>query len=97
MFMITHFRVINFGYLCSLVSFILSQFSSEYFVCNLPFRAEQEDVMELFSPLGGVKLFFTFRTRYRTQKRFAFVEMADEVLKLQQLNLFKVLSSWAVL
>jgi RNA recognition motif-containing protein len=48
------------------------------FVGNLPFRAEQEDVSELFSPFGDVVNCALPLERETGRKRgFAFVEMAD--------------------
>jgi RNA recognition motif-containing protein len=48
------------------------------FVGNLPFRAEQEDVVELFSPYGEVVNCSLPLERDTGRKRgFAFVEMAD--------------------
>ena len=52
------------------------------FVGNLPFRAEQEDVMELFSPFGEVSNCSLPLERDTGRKRgFAFVEMADEAVE----------------
>lgn len=49
------------------------------FVGNLPFRAEQEDVAELFTPFGDVTNCFLPLERDTGRKRgFAFVELADE-------------------
>ncbi|KZR76997.1 RNA recognition motif domain-containing protein [Prochlorococcus marinus] len=49
------------------------------FVGNLPFRAEQEDVIELFAPFGEVANCALPLERDTGRKRgFAFVEMADE-------------------
>jgi len=49
------------------------------FVGNLPFRAEQEDVIELFAPYGGVVNCSLPLERDTGRKRgFAFVEMADD-------------------
>ena len=49
------------------------------FVGNLPFRAEQEDVSELFAPYGEVINCFLPLERDTGRKRgFAFVELADE-------------------
>ncbi|QPN60792.1 RNA-binding protein [Synechococcus sp. CBW1002] len=49
------------------------------FVGNLPFRAEQEDVAELFAPFGEVSSCALPLERDSGRKRgFAFVEMADE-------------------
>jgi RNA recognition motif-containing protein len=48
------------------------------FVGNLPFRAEQEDVIEIFSPFGTVVNCSLPLERDTGRKRgFAFVEMAD--------------------
>jgi RNA recognition motif-containing protein len=48
------------------------------FVGNLPFRAEQEDVAELFAPFGEVASCSLPLERDTGRKRgFAFVEMAD--------------------
>jgi len=52
------------------------------FVGNLPFRAEQEDVIELFSPFGEVANCSLPLDRDTGRKRgFAFVEMADEAVE----------------
>lgn len=49
------------------------------FVGNLPFRAEQEDVAELFAPFGGVVNCSLPLERDTGRKRgFAFVELADD-------------------
>ena len=49
------------------------------FVGNLPFRAEQEDVIELFAQFGEVANCALPLERDTGRKRgFAFVEMADE-------------------
>ncbi len=49
------------------------------FVGNLPFRAEREDVLELFSPYGEVTNCSLPLERDTGRKRgFAFVEMVDE-------------------
>lgn len=49
------------------------------FVGNLPFRAEQEDVIELFAPYGEVANCSLPLERDTGRKRgFAFVEMADD-------------------
>ena len=48
------------------------------FVGNLPFRAEQEDVAELFAPFGEVANCALTLERDTGRKRgFAFVELAD--------------------
>ena len=52
------------------------------FVGNLPFRAEREDVLELFSPFGEVTNCSLPLERDTGRKRgFAFIEMADEALE----------------
>ncbi|MFM7635551.1 MAG: RNA recognition motif domain-containing protein [Cyanobacteriota bacterium] len=52
------------------------------FVGNLPFRAEQEDVAELFAPYGEVANCSLPLERDTGRKRgFAFVEMADPGLE----------------
>jgi len=49
------------------------------FVGNLPFRAEREDVLQLFSPFGEVLNCSLPLERDTGRKRgFAFIEMADE-------------------
>ncbi len=52
------------------------------FVGNLPFRAEREDVLQLFSPYGEVLNCSLPLERDTGRKRgFAFVEMADEAIE----------------
>jgi len=52
------------------------------FVGNLPFRAEREDVMQLFAPFGEVLNCSLPLERDTGRKRgFAFVEMADESIE----------------
>jgi len=52
------------------------------FVGNLPFRAEREDVLELFVPFGEVTNCSLPLERDTGRKRgFAFIEMADEALE----------------
>ena len=52
------------------------------FVGNLPFRAEREDVLQLFAPFGEVLNCSLPLERDTGRKRgFAFVEMADEALE----------------
>ncbi len=52
------------------------------FVGNLPFRAEREDVLELFAPFGEVLNCSLPLERDTGRKRgFAFVEMADESIE----------------
>ena len=52
------------------------------FVGNLPFRAEREDVLELFAPFGEITNCSLPLERDTGRKRgFAFIEMADESLE----------------
>ena len=52
------------------------------FVGNLPFRAEREDVLQLFAPFGEVLNCSLPIERDTGRKRgFAFVEMADEAIE----------------
>ena len=52
------------------------------FVGNLPFRAEREDVTQLFAPFGEVLNCSLPLERDTGRKRgFAFVEMADEAIE----------------
>ena len=52
------------------------------FVGNLPFRAEREDVLQLFAPFGEVLNCSLPLERDTGRKRgFAFVEMADETIE----------------
>ena len=52
------------------------------FVGNLPFRAEREDVLQLFSPFGEVINCSLPLERDTGRKRgFAFVEMTDEAIE----------------
>tara|TARA_Y100001978_G_scaffold62655_1_gene56259 strand:+ start:171 stop:734 length:564 start_codon:yes stop_codon:yes gene_type:complete len=52
------------------------------FVGNLPFRAEREDVLQLFTPFGEVNNCSLPLERDTGRKRgFAFVEMANEALE----------------
>ena len=52
------------------------------FVGNLPFRAEREDVIELFAPFGEVLNCSLPLERDTGRKRgFAFIEMADEAIE----------------
>ena len=53
------------------------------FVGNLPFRAEREDVVELFTPYGEVLNCSLPLERDTGRKRgFAFIEMSDEAIEL---------------
>jgi len=52
------------------------------FVGNLPFRAEREDVLQLFAPFGEILNCSLPLERDTGRKRgFAFVEMADESIE----------------
>ena len=52
------------------------------FVGNLPFRAEREDVIQLFAPFGEVVNCSLPIERDTGRKRgFAFIEMADEAIE----------------
>ncbi len=52
------------------------------FVGNLPFRAEREDVLQLFAPFGEVLNCSLPLERDTGRKRgFAFIEMADESIE----------------
>ena len=52
------------------------------FVGNLPFRAEREDVLQLFAPFGEITNCSLPLERDTGRKRgFAFIEMADESLE----------------
>ena len=57
------------------------------FVGNLPFRAEREDVLQLFAPYGEVVNCSLPLERDTGRKRgFAFVEMADEAIELTAID-----------
>ena len=57
------------------------------FVGNLPFCAEREDVLQLFSPFGEVLNCSLPLERDTGRKRgFAFVEMADEAIELTAID-----------
>jgi len=57
------------------------------FVGNLPFRAEREDVIELFAPFGEVLNCSLPLERDTGRKRgFAFIEMADEAIELTAID-----------
>ena len=57
------------------------------FVGNLPFRAEREDVLQLFAPFGEVLNCSLPIERDTGRKRgFAFVEMADEAIELTAID-----------
>ena len=58
------------------------EFQVSIFVGNLPFRAEREDVLQLFAPFGEVMNCSLPLERDTGRKRgFAFVEMADESIE----------------
>ena len=57
------------------------------FVGNLPFRAEREDVLQLFSPFGEVLNCSLPLERDTGRKRgFAFIEMADEATEVSAID-----------
>ncbi len=57
------------------------------FVGNLPFRAEREDVIQLFAPFGEVLNCSLPLERDTGRKRgFAFIEMADEAIELSAID-----------
>jgi len=57
------------------------------FVGNLPFRAEREDVIQLFVPFGEVLNCSLPLERDTGRKRgFAFIEMADETIELTAID-----------
>ena len=57
------------------------------FVGNLPFRAEREDVLQLFAPFGEVLNCSLPLERDTGRKRgFAFVEMSDETVELTAID-----------
>jgi RNA recognition motif-containing protein len=57
------------------------------FVGNLPFRAEREDVLQLFAPFGEVLNCSLPLERDTGRKRgFAFIEMADETIELTAID-----------
>ena len=57
------------------------------FVGNLPFRAEREDVVQLFSPFGEVLNCSLPLERDTGRKRgFAFIEMADEGIESKAID-----------
>ena len=57
------------------------------FVGNLPFRAEREDVLQLFAPFGEVLNCSLPLERDTGRKRgFAFVEMADEAIESKAID-----------
>ena len=57
------------------------------FVGNLPFRAEREDVIQLFTPFGEVLNCSLPLERDTGRKRgFAFIEMADEAIELKAID-----------
>ena len=57
------------------------------FVGNLPFRAEREDVIQLFAPFGEVLNCSLPLERDTGRKRgFAFIEMADEAIETKAIE-----------
>ena len=57
------------------------------FVGNLPFRAEREDVLQLFAPFGEVLNCSLPLERDTGRKRgFAFIEMADEGIESKAID-----------
>ena len=57
------------------------------FVGNLPFRAEREDVLQLFAPFGEVVNCSLPLERDTGRKRgFAFIEMADEEIESKAID-----------
>jgi len=57
------------------------------FVGNLPFRAEREDVIQLFAPFGEVLNCSLPLERDTGRKRgFAFIEMADESIEAKAID-----------
>ena len=57
------------------------------FVGNLPFRAEREDVIQLFAPFGEVQNCSLPLERDTGRKRgFAFIEMADEEIESKAID-----------
>ncbi len=77
---------------CLISSFYLGnyfkvEFQVSIFVGNLPFRAEREDILELFTPYGEVMNCSLPLERDTGRKRgFAFVEMADEALETSAID-----------
>jgi len=57
------------------------------FVGNLPFRAEREDLIQLFAPFGEVLNCSLPLERDTGRKRgFAFIEMADEAIESKAID-----------
>ncbi len=57
------------------------------FVGNLPFRAEREDVIQLFAPFGDVLNCSLPLERDTGRKRgFAFIEMSDEAIESKAID-----------
>ena len=57
------------------------------FVGNLPFRAEREDVIQLFAPFGEVQNCSLPLERDTGRKRgFAFIEMGDEAIESKAID-----------
>ena len=57
------------------------------FVGNLPFRAEREDVMQLFAPFGEVlNCSLPLESDTGRKRGFAFIEMADEAIESKAID-----------
>ena len=66
---------------------IFVEFKVSIFVGNLPFRAEREDVIQLFAPFGEVLNCSLPLERDTGRKRgFAFIEMADEAIESKAID-----------
>jgi len=67
--------------------FFFVDFKVSIFVGNLPFRAEREDVIQLFAPFGEVLNCSLPLERDTGRKRgFAFIEMADEAIESKAID-----------
>jgi len=65
------------------------------FVGNLPFRAEREDVIQLFAPFGEVLNCSLPLERDTGRKRgFAFIEMADETIESKAIDGLQGTNLW---
>ena len=60
----------------------------------MPFRAEREDVLQLFAPFGEVLNCSLPLERDTGREKFAFVEMADEALESTAIDVCKVENLW---
>ena len=57
------------------------------FVGNLPFRAEREDVLQLFAPFGEVlNCSLPLESDTGMKRGFAFIEMADEAIETKAID-----------